>query len=411
LWRALSVLGLGAWLAGCAALRPALPSLSAKRPTAAPAETSQQPTEQPPPSETAQPSQAAASAIAEAAPSPPETTLSLPTGGLQSEHRSLALSGRKLELNVVGVPLGSFAVRVGLAQGRVGCTQELQAIAQRYGAVAAINGCFFDAYSSRPIRNPQHTLITEGRLVHRGEVGTMVGFAPSGEVRLSPVKVKLVGSLDGSESWPNNWYAYWVNRAPESGTAATVFTRYWAEATTPDGGSQIVVRDGVVANVGRGRQQIPEGGYVIYFRGQEEYLASRFHVGQRCAYRVDLQGEGGPGFWAQVSEGLGCGPRLVSSGAVDVHPQAEGFSHPKILSLACARSAVGVTEDGSLLLVTSGAATIGDLARAMKELGCREAMNLDGGASSGLWLRGRYLTSPSRAISNALVIVPRPAAR
>lgn len=31
-------------------------------------------------------------------------------------------------------------------------------------------------------------------------------------------------------------------------------------------------------------------------------------------------------------------------------------------------------------------------------------MNLDSGASSGLWLRGTYLRTPGRLISNALLI-------
>lgn len=65
---------------------------------------------------------------------------------------------------------------------------------------------------------------------------------------------------------------------------------------------------------------------------------------------------------------------------------------------------MGITPEGRLLLVTTGAATIKQLARGMQRLGCREAMNLDGGASSGLWLEGRYLTQPGREISNALVI-------
>ncbi|MGH2372803.1 MAG: phosphodiester glycosidase family protein [bacterium] len=49
-----------------------------------------------------------------------------------------------------------------------------------------------------------------------------------------------------------------------------------------------------------------------------------------------------------------------------------------------------------------------DLARLMRVLGAHDAMNLDGGASSGLWVEGRYLTAPGRDVSHALVIVRRP---
>lgn len=34
-------------------------------------------------------------------------------------------------------------------------------------------------------------------------------------------------------------------------------------------------------------------------------------------------------------------------------------------------------------------------------------MNLDGGASSGLYYNGKYLTAPGRKISNALIVTYR----
>ncbi len=66
---------------------------------------------------------------------------------------------------------------------------------------------------------------------------------------------------------------------------------------------------------------------------------------------------------------------------------------------------VGVTRDGRLLLATSSG-TVRQMADVMKALGAWDAMNLDGGASSGLWVQGRYLTTPGRQIGNALLIVP-----
>ena len=51
--------------------------------------------------------------------------------------------------------------------------------------------------------------------------------------------------------------------------------------------------------------------------------------------------------------------------------------------------------------------SIVDLARLMRVLGAHDAMNLDGGASSGLWVEGRYVTAPGRDVSHAVVIVRR----
>ena len=47
------------------------------------------------------------------------------------------------------------------------------------------------------------------------------------------------------------------------------------------------------------------------------------------------------------------------------------------------------------------------MAGVMKALGAYQAMNLDSGASSGLWVRGKYLSTPGRLISNALLMEER----
>ncbi|CAH8242984.1 phosphodiester glycosidase family protein [Paenibacillus melissococcoides] len=54
--------------------------------------------------------------------------------------------------------------------------------------------------------------------------------------------------------------------------------------------------------------------------------------------------------------------------------------------------------------MTTSGATIPDLAQMMKQAGAQQAMNLDGGASSGLYYKGKYITSPGREISNALLV-------
>ncbi|MDG0872095.1 phosphodiester glycosidase family protein [Paenibacillus thiaminolyticus] len=105
-----------------------------------------------------------------------------------------------------------------------------------------------------------------------------------------------------------------------------------------------------------------------------------------------------------VEGALQAGPRLVTNGQVSVDPVPEGFKDPKILTNSGARSAVGVTSDHKLILLTTSGATIPELAQMMKQAGAQQAMNLDGGASSGLYYKGKYITSPGREISNALLV-------
>lgn len=101
---------------------------------------------------------------------------------------------------------------------------------------------------------------------------------------------------------------------------------------------------------------------------------------------------------------LQAGPRLLVNGKVSLNVTAEGFKDPKILTGGGARSALGLTRDHKLILLTTGGATIPQLAEIMKQAGAYQAMNLDGGASSGLYYNGKYLTTPGRQISNAIIV-------
>jgi len=83
------------------------------------------------------------------------------------------------------------------------------------------------------------------------------------------------------------------------------------------------------------------------------------------------------------------------------------------------RSAVGWNDNYFFLVVVDGrqpGVSVGmnlpELASYLIKLGCREAMNLDGGGSSTLWAYGQVLNSPcegrERPMSNALVLVQKP---
>ena len=234
------------------------------------------------------------------------------------------VNGRSYSGTLVKVDLDTVRIKVGVGRNRVGSTEALASMARRQKALAAINGSYFQAYNSEAYKPPVMTLITNGKAVFTGNIGTTLGFTAENEVRMDRATVVLEalgGRLSRSEQ-----------------------------------------RDSTL--------------------------------------------ESAMAFWPKVREGIGCGPRLLTDGRVKLDMRGEKFTDPKVLSLSTERSAVGVTRDRQLLLVTTSG-TIPQLAAIMKSLGAYQAMNLDGGASSGLWLRGRYLRSPGRNLSNCLLILPR----
>jgi len=101
------------------------------------------------------------------------------------------------------------------------------------------------------------------------------------------------------------------------------------------------------------------------------------------------------------------GPTLLKDGKIVVDPLAEGMTDPKLTTLSGQRSFIGYTADNQIIMGTVPNVTLAQLAEICKSMGLVAAMNLDGGASSGLYAHGKNLTRPGRELSNALVVVTK----
>lgn len=63
------------------------------------------------------------------------------------------------------------------------------------------------------------------------------------------------------------------------------------------------------------------------------------------------------------------------------------------------------TKDGAIVIGHVYSASFADTAEVLKTLGLQNAMNLDGGGSSALWIDGSYKVGPGRSLPNAIVLV------
>jgi hypothetical protein len=299
--------------------------------------------------------------------------------------------------------LDRVQVRAALGGPDVGDTAWLSDIAKHGNAIAAINGGYFEAYAKHVLRkNLDQTTVIDGSMVFKGDVGSVLYFDRGNHATIERIPLRIDGSLDGSSTYPNNWYAYWFNRLPgPTGETITIFTPAWGRATGLHGGPQIQVTDGVVSQINYGSTRIPSDGYVIYFHG-EWPVASRFWVGRRASYTVRAEDGSAPGI-ANAWEAIGGGPQLLVEGMEFANPAAEGFHDPKVFRSG-RRAMVGVSQDQSELIFAVADGSLDQCAHIMKKLGAYDAMNLDGGASTGLWANGKYLVSPGRQINNALIL-------
>ncbi|MEH2082061.1 MAG: phosphodiester glycosidase family protein [Nostoc sp.] len=125
----------------------------------------------------------------------------------------------------------------------------------------------------------------------------------------------------------------------------------------------------------------------------------RYLCGQTIRYSITLHSQSPPA-GCQLVDAIGAGPRLLpeltleKEGFVDNANKRDalGSNQPN------ARTAVGITRDGSVILVmvaqkplapANSGISLPALADLMKTLGADQAMNLDGGSSSSLYYNGK----------------------
>lgn len=108
--------------------------------------------------------------------------------------------------------------------------------------------------------------------------------------------------------------------------------------------------------------------------------------------------------WSMYRFALRGAVRVITNGKVNPNPKAQHFRDRRIWGRA-ARTAVGITKSGKLVLVaTRSAVTLSELGKAMASRGVVEGISLDGGGSTCLYYRGSMVISPARKLSNMLIV-------
>ncbi len=323
---------------------------------------------------------------------------------LSANTVTVKAAGRSFAVKTVRIPKGT-ATAIGLADHQIGHTASLAAIASSYGAKAGINGAFFDSYGGPP--DPYGTLISGGRLQHIGRYGTTIGFTANGTAMMDSLRIEVSGNVSPPQGRSSSWYAVWFNRTPSTTATGTsiVYTPDRGATTGSHVGVAVTVRQGkVVAKANNTNTAIPSNGYVLVFTGDMKSMADRFVVGAQVTMDIrytNIDGKAIP--WENVVTAVGAGPRLVTDRKLTLNAAAEGFQDPKILNASGARSGIAIMADGSVMIATVSGATMKQWAAVMQKLGAVQAMNLDGGASSGMIAGGKVVTSPGRLLSNALL--------
>jgi hypothetical protein len=104
----------------------------------------------------------------------------------------------------------------------------------------------------------------------------------------------------------------------------------------------------------------------------------------------------------KVHTAVGGGPVLVQNSTIQITNNEERKFYGKAINDKHPRTAMGYTSDNKLIILVvegrnpnAGGATLTQEAQILKDLGCVEALNLDGGGSSCLLINGKETIKPS----------------
>ncbi len=264
--------------------------------------------------------------------------------------------------------------------------------------VAAINGGYFN----RNNRMPLGAIKRDGNwlsspILNRGAIG----WNDQGQIRIARLQMRETLITRGNEEVPiialNSAYVQ---------TGMSRYTRHWGKTYTPLQTDELIftvdntntpitwarVTQITPGNaIGSVNIPIPIEGYLLVLRGQPE-LSGKMPIGANLRIQRQIT----PPEFDNYAQIIAAGPWLVQSGKVVLDARSENFG-VNFTRESAVRSAIGSTSTGNILLVTAHLGpngkgpTLAEMAQLLQQLGTVDALNLDGGSSSSLYLGGQLI--------------------
>ncbi|WP_141699706.1 phosphodiester glycosidase family protein [Nostoc sp. KVJ20] len=291
-------------------------------------------------------------------------------------------------------------------------TAPLIQTAQRYLAIAGINGGYFNRNNRLPLGAiRQNNQWLSGPILNRGAIA----WNDSGQFYFGRLTLEETLITANGQRLPilflNSGYV-------QSGIAR--YTPAWGSTYTPITDNEIilVVQKNQITNqlpggkVGVTAVPIPQDGYLLTLRASAASAASQLPIGSA----VNISSVTTPADFSRYPHIIGAGPLLIQNRQIVLDAKGEKFSNAFIAEKAI-RSGICTTATGTLMITATHnrvggyGPNLAEHAKLMQLMGCVNALNLDGGSSTSLYLGGQLLDrSPSTAarVHNGIGIFLQP---
>lgn len=276
----------------------------------------------------------------------------------------------------------------------------LTTMAQRWQAQAAINAGFFNRNNQLPLGavRDQGRWIS-GPILNRGAIA----WNDSGTSMMGRLALQQILRTDNGQQFTlqglNSGYV---------GAGIGLYTPTWGSTYSSILDGEILVfvesNGGETGRVLR-QQNAGAAGTTVPLPSNGYLLAVRANTGAAAALTpgtgLTLSQTTIPAAFNDYPHIAAGGPLLLQNRQVVLNAAAEGFSSA-FASQSAPRSAIGRLADGSLVIAAAhnrpggSGPTLAQMAQIMQQLGCVDALNLDGGSSTSLYLGGRLINRDPR---------------
>ena len=308
--------------------------------------------------------------------------------------------GSPIKINVIEVNSKinpDLQLTPALASETLGRKSTITTIAKKNNSIVAINGTFFKPSTGVPLGTLMiNKKMYTGPIYNRVAMGIFDNGYDMARIQLN-ANLKAHNKILKVDN---------INQPRMLATYVIAYTPVWGKIAPPSPkyGKQIAVKDNQIVATSTSALEIPQDGFVIV--GPAKSL-DKFLDEKEVKLEVLTTPE-----WKDVNHIISGGPYLVKNGGVYVD-----ITEQKLGSIGGRnpRTAVGYTAENNLIIVTvdgreknSIGMTLFELAGFMKSIGCVNAMNLDGGGSTVLYVNGQVANNPQVqggiALSNALTL-------
>ncbi|MBY8340423.1 phosphodiester glycosidase family protein [Streptomyces spinosirectus] len=338
----------------------------------------------------------------------------------------------------------------GTHDGNVAQRETTSSVAAKLHSLVAVNGGFFVTSDADGV---QGTMSALG--AYRGRLGSMAVGSRAALVLGDGgrhVRVADLTSTATARAGRSSYAIQGINRVPslvrDCGRPGTTpselpwqdvtcrltddlvqFTPLFGAALPTGAGVQAVLNtSGRVVSVGARGGRVPAGGRVLQGIGTAaDWLTANARVGRRITVDETVRDSAGRRVALDHDDSIvSAAPTLVKNGRIDIDAAAEGVVDPQDLSFGYAwantrqpRTMAGIDRRGRLILATvdgrrtggSEGFTLYEAADFMRSLGVVQALNLDGGGSTTIALRGILANNPSdaageRPVGDTVQVIP-----